>query len=187
MNINEAAKRCGVSDKTIRRAIKQKKLHASYPQPNRAEIAESELERYMSRQKSTYVMSGQVSSQAPGQESMYEQRIAELESRVRLLEDQVSTLIEVALKPPRKQKTSGRLPAQLVSLTEFANLHQVSSTDIARAMHMNVIKPMYGSWTDKSGKEIKTALDAKGRRAFYETFAHSVPMWEDCKSCPHTV
>jgi Helix-turn-helix domain len=43
VNIMEAARRCGVSDKTIRRWIHAKKLHARFSQPNRCEIAVSDL------------------------------------------------------------------------------------------------------------------------------------------------
>ena len=39
VNIMEAARRCGVSDKTIRRWIHAEKLRARFPQPNRCEIA----------------------------------------------------------------------------------------------------------------------------------------------------
>src|SRR5579883_3259289 len=44
VNIMEAARRCGVSDKTIRRWIHAQKLRAHFPQPNRCEIAMSDLE-----------------------------------------------------------------------------------------------------------------------------------------------
>jgi excisionase family DNA binding protein len=46
MNIMQAAKHVGVSDKTIRRAIHAGHLHARYPQHNRAEIDVSDLEQW---------------------------------------------------------------------------------------------------------------------------------------------
>lgn len=42
VTIMEAARRCGVSDKTIRRAIHKGTLSARSPQPNRSEIAVSD-------------------------------------------------------------------------------------------------------------------------------------------------
>ncbi len=46
MNIMQAAKHLGVSDKTIRRAIHAGLLRARYPHKNRAEIDVSDLEQW---------------------------------------------------------------------------------------------------------------------------------------------
>src|ERR1700720_963191 len=89
MNIIEAARRCGVSDKTIRRAILAGKLSASYPQPNMAEISDDELQRWLSGQKSKYVLSA-TEPHSPIQ--ALESRIAELETHVQTLEKQVADL-----------------------------------------------------------------------------------------------
>ena len=43
ITITEAARRVGLSDKTIRRAIKAGKLAARYPHPNRAEVSTQDL------------------------------------------------------------------------------------------------------------------------------------------------
>jgi excisionase family DNA binding protein len=67
VNIMEAARRCGVSDKTIRRWIHVQKLRAHFPQPNRCEIAVSDLEPFLP-------------GQAPGQgEGSVESRVTALE------------------------------------------------------------------------------------------------------------
>src|SRR6266700_657128 len=47
VNIMEAARRCQVSDKTIRRWIHAQKLRARFPQPNRCEIAVCDLEPFL--------------------------------------------------------------------------------------------------------------------------------------------
>src|SRR5450631_4303090 len=47
VNIMEAARRCQVSDKTIRRWIHAGKLRARSPQPNRCEIAVLDLEPFL--------------------------------------------------------------------------------------------------------------------------------------------
>jgi predicted site-specific integrase-resolvase len=47
VNIMEAARRCDVSDKTNRRWIHAQKLRVQFPQPNRCEIAISDLEPFL--------------------------------------------------------------------------------------------------------------------------------------------
>ena len=74
VNIMEAARRCGVCDKTIRRAIHTGKLPARFLHPNRCEIAVSDLERFMPRQ-----------SPGPVQAAAIESRIEGLERRVQVL------------------------------------------------------------------------------------------------------
>src|SRR5216683_1209757 len=80
VTIMEAARRCGVSDKTIRRAIHHGLLPARFPKPNRREIALSDLERFAPGQTPGHV---QVST---------EDRITALEQRVQVLEQQVLDL-----------------------------------------------------------------------------------------------
>jgi excisionase family DNA binding protein len=48
VTIQEAARHCGVSDKTIQRAIRAGTLPARYPRLNRCEIAESRLNSFKS-------------------------------------------------------------------------------------------------------------------------------------------
>src|SRR6266516_3560687 len=108
VNVMEAARRCGVSDKTIRRAIHMGKLSARFPKRNRCEIAISDLEQFRS-------------GHVPGQGSMQlEQRVAELEQRVQELEQQIQYLLgnKYALKSSRtsspRGRTTGPLPSHLV-------------------------------------------------------------------------
>ena len=82
VNIMEAARRCQVSDKTIRRWIHAHKLSARFPQSNRSEIAVSDLEPFLPRQ-----------APGPVQEASIESRIAALERRVQALEQQVQQLL----------------------------------------------------------------------------------------------
>jgi excisionase family DNA binding protein len=46
ITIVEAARRVGLSDKTVRRAIHAGKLAARYPHPNKAKISASDLEAW---------------------------------------------------------------------------------------------------------------------------------------------
>src|SRR5947209_1061840 len=76
VSIQEAACRCGVSGKTIQRAIQAGKLPAQYPKPNRCAIAISDLETFRP---------GQVSGHAPNPTTL-ESRIVALERRLSEME-----------------------------------------------------------------------------------------------------
>ena len=82
VSIQEAARRCGVSGKTIQRAIQAGKLMARYPKPNQCEIAMSALETFRL---------GQVSGQAPNPADL-ECRIVTLERRLSEMERLVEQL-----------------------------------------------------------------------------------------------
>src|SRR6266498_986826 len=108
VNIMEAARRCQVSDKTIRRWIHTQKLRARYPHPNRCEIAVIDLIPFL-----------------PGQgEESIEIRIATLERQVQALERQVLQLLTssaVSRAPSSssrrpRARTTGLLPRHLVSV-----------------------------------------------------------------------
>lgn len=77
----EAARRLGVSDKTVRRWIHAGKLSARFPQPNHCEIEISHLERFIP---------GHPSGQAT---NAVESRVTELEQRVLTLEQQIQRLM----------------------------------------------------------------------------------------------
>jgi hypothetical protein len=182
VNIMEAARLCGVSDKTIRRAIHKGLLPARSPKSNRCEIAVSDLEQFMSGQKPGHA---QVSTL---------ERIAVLERRVQALEQQVSDLLNTpetrpSQRPSRREKhITGPLPRQFVSLTAFARLHSVSETTVLTHADkdMALLPAKRGEWTDHDGTVITLALDAKGRHAFYRLY-HGVPPFTECKQCPHEV
>jgi excisionase family DNA binding protein len=60
VNILEAARLCGVSDKTIRRAIHKGLLPARFPKPNHCEIAIADLKHFTPRQVSGHVINNGV-------------------------------------------------------------------------------------------------------------------------------
>src|SRR2546430_379529 len=128
ITILEAARRCGVSDKTIQRAIRRGILPARYPQPNRCEIAVSDLER---------IRLGQMSGHTT---EPLERRVAELEQRVQDLEDLVQRFLslEETSKPRRashaKERTPGPLPRQFISLLAFARYHNVAESKVLTHM-----------------------------------------------------
>jgi excisionase family DNA binding protein len=180
VNILEAARRCGVSDKTIRRAIHKGTLPAHFPKPNRSEIAVSDLERFALGQGSGHV---QVS---------VEDRIAVLEQRVQVLERQIQDLLNrpQAVQPHRSSRketrTTGPLSRNLVSLASFTRLHNVSETKVLThaSRDMALLPVKRGEWIDHDGTVVTLALDAKGRHAFYRLY-HGVPPFTECEQCPH--
>ena len=115
VNIMEAARRCAVSDKTIRRAIRKGTLPARFPKPNRCEIAVCDLERFTPRQAS-----GQVQAEV-------ESRIAALERRVQVLEHQVQGAVSkgaTALTGGKKLNSKGFFfqPTVLVNVNHGMNV-----------------------------------------------------------------
>ncbi len=178
VTIMEAARRCGVCHKTIQRAIHKGVLPARYPQPNRCEIALSDLKCFMPGQSPGHV---QASS---------EQRIATLEHRVQVLEQQVLNLLNrpeaVTPRHPsrRAERTTGPLPRNLVSLTSFTRLHGVAETKVLTHVDISLLPAKRGEWTEHDGAVVTLALDAKGRNAFYQLY-RDIPMFLACTQCPH--
>jgi excisionase family DNA binding protein len=178
VNIMEAARQCGVSDKTIRRAIHKGTLPAHFPQPNRCEIAISDLEQFMPGLSPGHV---QVSA---------EDRITALEHRVQVLEQQVLDLWSQREAPKlhrssrRAEHTTGPLQRNLVSLLAFARLHSITETTVLTHVDISLLPAKRGAWTDHDGTVITMALDAKGRQAFYLLY-REVPFFLRCEQCPH--
>jgi len=190
VSIQEAARRCGVCDKTIQRAIQAGKLVARYPKPNRCAIAISDLETFRP---------GQVSGHAPNP-AVLESRIAVLERRFsemdllveQLQHERQDVQLETkrrtgATKPlasrPRPSIQDTRLPEGFVLLQAFVALHAVSSNEADRlwkAGFIHIVKP-----PRIEGKQRQTiALDEQGRRDFWVQF-HVTPGFRSCDQCPH--
>lgn len=190
VTIQEAARRCGVSDKTIRRAIRAGILPARYPLPNRCEIAVSDLDTFMpghvqtaTKQRLAEQVSGHVQAEM-------EHRVAALEHRVQQLE---RLLTELLTKPPIpkpqnrarvRERTTGPLPKQFVSLQTFARHHNVAESKVRTHADTGLLPVKHGEWTDANGTVVTLALDPKGRAAFYQLY-HGVPPFLECKQCPH--
>jgi excisionase family DNA binding protein len=180
VNIMEAARRCGVSDKTIRRWIHAQKLRAQFPQPNRCEIAISDLEPFLP-------------GHLPGQgEEPLESRVATLEQQVQALERQVQQLLtrsaaSRAERPSSRrpsEHTTGPLPRHLVSVLAFAELHRIPEQKVLAHIEISLLRVHRGTWTDHDGQLVTLALDAKERQAFHHLY-HETPFFVPCKRCPH--
>ncbi len=180
VTILEAARRCGVSDKTIQRAIRRGTLPAQYPQPNRCEIAVSDLERF---RPTPGHLSGQASTSLESRVAALEQQVQDLEDlRQHLLDRQASS------KPRRvtnaKERTIGPLPTHLVSLLAFAKLHNIAEQKVLTAIDIELLPVKRGQWTDRDGSTVTLAFDAKGRAAFYQVY-RDLPLFVACQQCPH--
>lgn len=178
VTIREAARRYQVSDKKLQRAIRAEKLRAHYPKPNRCEIAVSDLERFLSGHSSGQTM-----------ESL-ESRVVELEQRVQDLKDLVQRLLKrrEGSRPrqasPAKERTTGSLPRQFISLLAFAQLHNVAEAKVLAHMDTGLLPVKQGEWRDHDGTVVTLALDPAGKRAFHQIY-HDVPPFFECSQCPH--
>jgi excisionase family DNA binding protein len=182
VNIMEAARRCGVSDKTIRRWIHAQKLRAHFPHPNRCEIAVSDLEPFLP-------------GQAPGQgEEPVENWVAVLERRVQALERQMQQVLS-SVETPRTERPSaprnrhsatGPLPRRLVSALAFAELHRIPERKVLTHIDISLLPVHRGTWTDHDGQKVSIAFDAKGRQAFHQIY-HALPLFVPCSRCPHAL
>jgi hypothetical protein len=180
VNIMEAARRCGVSDKTIRRSLHAQKLRAHFPQPNRCEIAVCDLEPFLP-------------GYLPGQgEEALENRLATLERQVQALERQMQQVLSKpeasrAERPSASRKRhspTGPLPRHLMSVLTFAELHRIPEQKVLTHIDINLLPVHRGAWTDHDEQEIALAFDAKGRQAFYQLY-HELSLFVPCKRCPH--
>jgi excisionase family DNA binding protein len=180
VNIMEAARRCGVSDKTIRRWIHAKKLPAHFPLANRCEIAVSDLAPFLPGPLSRL-----------GEEAL-ESRVVALEHQIQALERQVQQLLtrSATAKTERpssrrpREATSGPLPRHLVSLLEFAELHHIPEQTVRTHIDIRLLSVHRGAWTDHDSMPVTLAFDAKGRQAFHHLY-HGMPSFVPCTRCPH--
>src|SRR5437588_13044744 len=123
VTVVEGARRLGISEKTIRRAIHTGKLPARYPHKNRCEIAVSDLEAWR---------------QPPTEPDATDHRLAELETRLHQVELQVQQLLQAQSISPVTQHPRAfaeveapALPGGLIPLQEFADLHAVTRMNAA--------------------------------------------------------
>src|SRR3954465_14560784 len=115
VTIVEAARRVGMSDKTVRRAIHSGKLAARYPHPNKAEVSITDL---LSWHATLHVRPGETQDRL----TMLEQEMNELRARVATLESQLQGLQTGPMKrvPPQ---TDTAAPEGFIYLSDFCTQH----------------------------------------------------------------
>lgn len=188
MNVMQAAQYLGVADKTIRRAIHAGKLPARYPRKNLVEIAVPDLEAWYAG-----ATIRPVADEIPTRLTALEQLAASQAERIQALEQLVDTLLQSVQALPSggkkqylpKLRTTGSLPAHLVSLTDFADLHGISQRTALTGVEIKLIPVQRGGWREKDGTSITLALDGKGRAAFYRSY-NSTATFTTCHQCPHS-
>jgi hypothetical protein len=190
VTIQEAARLCGVSDKTIQRAIRQGALPAQYPKKNRCEIAIRDLEHIRPGHVQTPAQQDTILLQSGHDSEPLEQRVAALEQRVQQLEHLVATGLHKPAARERQNgakargRTTGPLPKRFLSLLAFAKLHNIAESMVQAHMDIGLFPVERGTWTDTDGTEVALVLDAKGRAAFYHLY-HSFPQFLSCPHCVH--
>ena len=190
VTIQEAARYCGVSDKTIQRAIRAGTLLARYPQPNRCEIAVSDLDTFMPGRVQTATRHRLAEQEPVHVQTEMEHHVAALEQRVRQLEYLVAALqdkSDAQIRPSRvkaRERMTGSLPKSFVSLLAFAKLHGVAESTVQTHTDMGLLPVKRGAWRDAESTEVTLALDSSGRTAFYQLY-RSFPHFMKCPRCSH--
>ena len=173
VTVVEGARRLGISDKTIRRAIHAGKLTARYPHKNRCEIAVSDLEAWR---------------QPPTERDATDHRLAELETRLHQVELQVQQLLQAQSVPPIThnpptfaEAEASALPGDLISLQEFADLHAVNRNEAAQCWSKGFI----AGQRQGTGKRAPIMIGTKGQHDFWVQF-HETQGFRACDDCPHS-
>jgi excisionase family DNA binding protein len=163
VTIIEAARRIGMSDKTVRRAIHDGKLAARYPQPNKAEVSITDLEAWHA---TLHIRPGETQDRLKALET----EVAELRARVEQLES----------KKKREPKTEEAPPEGFVWLTDFARQHFVPYAEAERLFGMGMIK---GQPIKVKGR-LHPMIGPRGQHDFYVQL-HTRPDFRSCDQCPH--
>jgi polyhydroxyalkanoate synthesis regulator phasin len=207
ISIAEAARRLGdVSEKTIRRAIHAGKLHARYPQPNRAEVLLSDLEAWNSArvirpgeteaklkdlERQINALSDQWHKTREAienidllQENLKFEVITQLNKFVTILREQderIATLeSQVTALQSKKAPRQTTLPDGFVWLSDFADLHCVPRNEAQRLYDIHAI---HGQKIGPARRNYP-AIAAKGRHDFWVQM-HTRPDFRSCDDCPH--
>jgi hypothetical protein len=170
VTIIEAARRVGMSDKTIRRAIHAGKLEARYPHKNKAEISIPDL---LSWHATLHVRPGETQDRL----SALETRLADLEAEVQSLRRQLE-VSPVAKKTPLP-KIDTAPPEGFMWLADFCVLHHVpyhaAEELFPRAIFGQRIGPKRHNYP---------AIGPKGQHDFYVQL-HTRGDYVTCDDCPH--
>lgn len=186
-SIQEAAYRLRVSEKTIRRWIRDGKIENTMRDG-----------KYLISQRAVDTIQAQ--KETGGYETLA-RRIEAVETALTQLSQRVDEIVSETvrrretetvrqpstLRPSRAVYTPGKgdtLPPGLVGWRQFADAHNIAQSTVQRAVESGRLPVVCGEW--KRGRAIvKQALDAEGQRAFIALYAESYPGFKVCcSSCP---
>lgn len=172
ITIIEAARRIGMSDKTVRRAIRDGKLKARYPQPNRAEVSITDLEIWHT---GLHIRPGETQDRLKALEA----QIAKLTAHVATLESQLQDLQATGIRKKALPKTETTAPEGFTYLSDFCALHfiphQAADDLFPHMIHGQKIK---------IGHRLYPMIGPKGQHDFYVQL-HTRPDFRSCDNCPH--
>jgi hypothetical protein len=164
----------------VRCWIHAQKLRTRFPQPNRCEIAVSDLKPFLP-------------GHLPGQsEESIEIRVATLKRQIQALEQRVQQLLtrsavsraQPSFSQHTQERTTGPLPRHLVSVLAFAQLHRIPEQKVHTHINSSLLPFHRGRWTDHDGQPVTMTFDAKGRQAFHHLY-HETPWFVPCTRCLH--
>ncbi|HEX3641103.1 MAG TPA: helix-turn-helix domain-containing protein, partial [Ktedonobacteraceae bacterium] len=165
----EAAKRIGVSEKTIRLWVKEGKLEAHHPAKNRLAIAEADVERIAKERQLYYGTRPETpfNDRMQPDVSALEARIRELEDRVTALETTrhvptdiprqsvpvpaTSTTIPQP-KPPIRNVAHSEIPDGCILARYFARMHGVPESSFRRHIASGIGDEKVEAGTSKHGR-----------------------------------
>jgi chaperonin cofactor prefoldin len=118
-------------------------------------------------------------------------QIEELERQVKIHAEQISELTENGKRGPGKGKGKAQahedgiedLPAHLVHVATFAELHGINPSTAIKAVQSTRLPAARGKW-HHGRSVIRVALNGDGRAAFYEQYS-TAQGFKACPDCPH--
>lgn len=183
-NLQEASWRLQVSDKTLRRWIKQARIehkidHGKYLIPESA-VASIVARKETAGGNLLAVRIEALESRLNAIESSY----AAISERLNQMEQsqQHPTQITATLRPARAEYTP--MPDEHSGLVPYFRFyHGVPVNTAKRLMEVAGVTVIRGHWID-AGHHYDKALDAEGRRLAYLAL-HNHPRFQPCDACPH--
>lgn len=210
ISIAEAARRIGLSDKTIRRAIHAGKLEARYPHKNRAEVSLQALHAWYS---TLYVRPGETEDRLAAlesqatilinqwqktreaidilevlQETLKFEVVTQLGKFATILKEQgerleqiEKQLTDLQSKKKTPPKLDTALPDGFVWLSDFCIQHYVPYPVTLKLFPHAIHGQKIGSY-----RRNYPALGPRGRRDFWIQL-HDRPDFRACDDCPHAM
>lgn len=192
LNLTQAARLLGVSDKTLRGWLNAGRFPGAKRQVNgNWSIPKAELDAYLEMTGNAETIS------TPGLLKildMFTQEIDTLSKRVEALAEELHKQhqppappppvdVYSMVKAPWTTETSGNLPPGYVALVAFS--HNIPETTVNRWRKADASRASIGDWRDSSGHPIKVALSPDQQRGFYNDFSlHK--SFKPCSQCPHS-
>jgi transposase-like protein len=179
MNLSEAARHIGVTDKTVRQWIEAGKFPGAIFNNKKGRgvwyipLAEAEAIRQIIQDDASIDTTDTLASLAL--------QIRLLEDRIRLLEEKI-VLTSDSIVSIGSIHTTGTLPNGYIPLASF--FHGVSESSVRRWRNGASDRASVGLWYDEKGHIVNIALSPKQQALFYKDM-HERVSFRACPDCPH--